>query len=89
MVSIKPIAVRTEAHTAKNSLIRHQADASDMDHLHGNKKGPFGPSFCWQVSLLLSQRRTRTGGPAAKELGGGGKWGAEPRGYLAYLKSTA
>jgi len=53
------------------------------------RKGPFGPWFCWQVSLLLSQRRTRTGGPAAKELGGGGEWGVEPRGYLAYLKSTA
>src|SRR6516225_10818388 len=76
MVSIRPIITRAKAHRPKSSLIKHQADAKVMDHLHGEiRKGPLGPCFCWQVSLLLSQRRTCTGGPAAKEGGGGGMEG--------------
>ena len=67
--------MRTEAQMAKTSLIRHQADASDMDHLHGNEKGAFRPLFLLAGFALAQQRRTRTGGPAAKELGGGGEWG--------------
>src|SRR6516164_8668540 len=45
MVSIRPIITRARAHRPKSSLIRHQADASVMDHLHGKKKGAGWPLF--------------------------------------------